>query len=106
MAFEFADLVHAVVRRAVDLDDIETLAPRNGKAILALAARFVPVYGSKAVERLREQPSDRRFAAASRSGKKISMSHGGALETFGDNIHRRGLSCHFGEFLRTISSIK
>jgi hypothetical protein len=106
MALEFAYFVHTVVRRAVDLDDVEAFSSRNGEAILALAARFVPICGSTAVERLCDQPSDRRFAASTGPGKKIGMPRNGALEPLDKNIYRCGLSRDFGEFLRTISSIK
>jgi hypothetical protein len=75
MTFEFAHFVHAIVRGTIDLDDIEAFTSGNGKAILALAAGLVPIYGSGTIESLRHQPSDRGFATTPWSGKKIGMPH-------------------------------
>ncbi|OPZ22980.1 MAG: hypothetical protein BWZ10_00113 [candidate division BRC1 bacterium ADurb.BinA364] len=69
---QLAHLLHAVVRRAVDLDDIQIGARDDRTAIFANAARrgCRPVF---AIDRLGQNPRRAGFADAARSGEQVGV---------------------------------
>ena len=69
---DLTDVVDAVVRRRVDLDDVEDGTGVDALAGLAAVAG-IPVHRVLAVDRLREDLGAGRLAGAARTGKQVSM---------------------------------
>ena len=69
---QLADIVHAVIGRSIDLDDIHDASVLDAEAGRALAAG-IAVHGVLAVERLGKYLRAGRFARAARSDEQIRV---------------------------------
>ena len=70
---EVTDVVDAVVRRRVQLEQVEEPALGDGDAVLAHAARLPVGAEVQAVQRLGENPGGGRLAGAARAGEQIGV---------------------------------
>ena len=70
---ELAHRVDAVVRRGVELDEVEERARRDGCAVLALAARLAVGAEVEAVERAGEDARGGGLAGAARPGEEVRV---------------------------------
>ena len=76
---QLSDIFDAVVARAVDFDDIKTIASGNFPAVVALSA-WRDRRAFLAVERFRQDPGCRCFADAARSDEQIGMRQAALLD--------------------------
>ena len=98
---QLADLLDAIVARAVDLEDIETDPGGNFAAGIALSARCLgrPV---DAIERFGENTCRRGFAHAAWSDKEISVSQSSVFDRVAQRAHHGILAENLLEQLRTV----
>src|SRR5262249_53303956 len=103
---EVAHRFDTVVRRRVELEQVEEAAVGDRDAVLADAARVTVGLTVGAIGRFGNEPPHRGFPGAARTGEEIrvpdaAVSHGVA--------HRRGdvlLSDHVGESLRSVLAVE
>ena len=101
MAFELADLVDAVVGRAVDLHHVQALPRRDGKAVRTFTTRLVTVRRGT-VQCLGQDAGDGGLAAAPGAGEEVSVANPPAGEGVTQDVDRRVLPHDLREGLRTI----
>ncbi len=103
---ELAHRVDTVVRRGVELDEVEERPGRDRDAVLADPARLAVGAEVQAVERPRQEPGGRGLAGAARAGEEV-----GVADTVLDHgVAERGrdvvLADHLGEFLRPVLAVQ
>ena len=103
---EVAHRLDAVVRRRVELDEVEERAVGDREAVLALAARLAVGTEVEAVERAGEQPRGRRLAGAARAGEEVRVTDA----VLGDRVAQRGgdvvLADQLAEALRSVLPVQ
>ena len=97
---KFPDVVHAGIRGAVDLDDVNRVAARNFQTTLALPARL---RGRTffAIQRLGQDTRGRGLAHAAHAGEEIRMGHLLAEDRVPQRLHDVRLPDQLFECART-----
>jgi hypothetical protein len=102
---QLAHVLHAVIARAVDLDDVKAVACRDFAAVVANSARLHGWAGTvKAVERLRQNACRRSFPDAARADEKICVCEAILLDRILQRLRDMILSDQIVERLRSILS--
>ena len=103
---EVAHVVDAVVRRGVELDEVEERARRDRHAVLALAARLAVGAEIEAVQRLGEDAGGGGLAGAARAGEQVRV----ADAVLADRVAQRGgdvvLADELAEPLRAVLAVQ
>ena len=103
---EVAHRVDAVVRRRVELDEVEEGAVGDREAVLALAARLTVGAEVEAVQRAGEQARRGGLAGAARPGEEVGV----ADAVLGDRVAQRGgdvvLADQLAEALRSVLAVQ
>ena len=103
---EVAHRLDTVVRRGVELDEVEEGSGRDRGAVLAHTARFAVVAEIQAVERTSQEARGRGLARAARTGEEVRV----ADPVVVDRMAQRGrdvvLTDELCEFLRPVLAVQ
>jgi len=102
---EFANVVDAVVARRIELEHVETGAPLDGQARLALTTRL-PFVGCGAIEHFGKDARRRCLARAARPRKEVRLSAAVVGHRVAQGPHDVFLTLQFAESARAIAAVQ
>ena len=103
---EVAHRLDAVVRRRVELDEVEEGPRRDRAAVLALAARLAVVAQVQAVERPRQDARGRGLARAARAGEEVGVADAVLPHRVAERDRDVVLADQLGEPLRAVFAVQ
>ena len=99
-------VLHATIRRRVQLEQVDEPSVGNRDAVLADAARFAVVTEVLAVQGLGEQPSSRRLARASRPAEQVRVADAAVSDRIAQRVDDVLLAVQLRESLWTVLPVQ
>ncbi len=102
---QFAYIVHRIVARCVNLQNIDVIGVAKLFALRTFAA-WRAILRIKTIDRLGKNPCDRGLACAARTGKKIRMRYASALNLIGKSANDMFLTDYLIKGVRSVFAIQ